>query len=174
LFWDEEEKRPTPTKTLKKMVYERDKGRCRICGAKVDPFNFEIGHDKAHSKGGKLTLKNAILLCPTCNRSMQTLSLKQVRKKLGLPETPEDRSKKLLQKLSLRELKYLAQKHRIKVKGRVFEAWFSETRLPPSKRQYVNALAKELNEAQIKREIKNIPKIERKKKRRKKSDAWLF
>jgi hypothetical protein len=45
--------------------------------------------------------------------------------------------------------------------------------LPPSKRQYVNALAKELNEAQIKREIRNLPKTERKKKR-KKSDTWFF
>ena len=173
MLWDEEERRPTPTKTLKKMVYERDKGRCRICGANVDPFNFEIGHDKAHSKGGKLTLKNAILLCPTCNRSMQTLSLKQVRKKLGLPETPEDRSKKLLQKLSLRELKYLAQKHRIKVKGRVSEDWFSETRLPPSKRQYVTALSKELNEVQIIKELRHMPKREVKRKRKKKS-SWLF
>jgi len=104
---------------------------------------------------------------------MQTLSLKQVRKKLGLPETPEDRSKKLLQKLSLCELKYLAQKHRIKVKGRISEDWFSETKMPPSKRQYVNALVKELNEAQIKREIGKIPKTERKKKR-KKSGTWFF
>ena len=174
MLWDEEERRPTPRKTLKKMVYERDKGRCRVCGAKVDPFNFEIGHDKAHSKGGKLNLKNAILLCPTCNRSMRTLSLKQVRKKLGLPETLEEKTKKLLQKLTLRELRYLAQKHRIKVKGRVSEDWFSETKLPPSKRQYVTALAKELNETQINREIKNMPKRKAKKKRKRKESSWFF
>ena len=171
-FW-EEERRPTPSKILKKMVYERDNGICQICGKKVDPFNFEIGHNKAHSKGGKLTLRNAILLCPTCNKSMSTLSLKQVRKKLGLPETPEEKAKKLLQKLSLSELKYLAQKHRIKVKGRVSEGFFTETRLSPTKRQYVNALAKELTVEQINREIKNIPKSKPKKKR-KKSSSWLF
>ncbi|MDI6847153.1 MAG: hypothetical protein QMD23_03370 [Candidatus Bathyarchaeia archaeon] len=33
---------PTPRKALKKMVYQRDKGKCRVCGVKVDPFNFEI------------------------------------------------------------------------------------------------------------------------------------
>jgi hypothetical protein len=173
LFW-EEERRPTPTKILKKMVYERDRGRCRICGKKVDPFNFEIGHNRAHSRGGKLTLKNAILLCPDCNKSMRTLTLKQVRKKLGLPETPEEKAKKLLQKLSLRELKYLAQKHRIKVKGRVSGNWFGETRLPPTKKQYVNALARELSEAQIKREIKNIPKEEAKKKGKREKSSWFF
>ena len=174
LLWDEEERRPTPKKALKKMVYQRDKGKCRVCGAKVDPFNFEIGHDVAHSRGGKLTLKNAILLCPTCNKSMRTLSLKQVRKKLGLPQTPEEKTKKLLQRLSLRELKYLAQSHRIKVRGRVSKGFFSETRLAPSKRQYVTALAKEITEEKINRELKHMPKQERKKKRKRKTNEWSF
>ncbi|MDI6904349.1 MAG: HNH endonuclease signature motif containing protein [Candidatus Bathyarchaeia archaeon] len=174
-MWDEEERRPTPRKALKKMVYQRDKGKCRVCGVKVDPFNFEIGHDIAHSRGGKLTLRNAILLCSACNRSMRTLSLKQVRKKLGLPETSEEKTKKLLQRLSLRELRCLAKNHRIRVKGRVSEGFFSKTRLGPSKRQYVTALSKELNEKQINREIKNMPKQEHKKKRkRKKSGDWVF
>jgi hypothetical protein len=93
---------------------------------------------------------------------------------LGLPETPEEKAKKLLQKLSLRELKYLAQKHRIKVKGRVSGNWFGETRLPPTKKQYVNALARELSEAQIKREIKNIPKEEAKKKGKREKSSWFF
>ena len=174
MFWDDERRRPTPSKILKKMVYERDKGRCRICGKKVDPFNFEIGHNKAHAKGGKLTLKNAILLCPSCNKSMSTLSLKEVRKKLGLPETPEEKAKKLLKELTLRELKYLAKKHKIKVKGRVSRDWFSETKLPPTKRQYVNALAKKLTAKQISHGIKNMPKQKPKKKRKKRSDDWFF
>ncbi|MEM4713839.1 MAG: HNH endonuclease [Candidatus Bathyarchaeia archaeon] len=174
LFW-EEERRPTPSKILKKMVYERDRGICQICGKRVDPFNFEIGHNRAHVKGGKLTLRNAILLCPTCNKSMRTLSLKEVRKKLGLPETPEERAKKLLQKLNLSELKYLAQRHRIRVKGRVSEGLFGETRSPPTKRQYVNALAKELTIEQINREINNMPKPKTKpKKKWRKSSGWLF
>ena len=59
---------------------------------------------------------------------MSTLSLKEVRKKLGLPETPEEKAKKLLKELTLRELKYLAKKHKIKVKGRVSRDWFSETK----------------------------------------------
>ena len=55
----------------------------------VDPFNFEVGHDIAHSKGGKLNLQNAILLCSLCNKSMRTLTLKQARKALGI-KSPED------------------------------------------------------------------------------------
>jgi len=173
-MWGEEEKRPTPKKALKKMVYKRDKGKCRICGSKVDPFSFEIGHNVAYSKGGKLTLKNVILLCSVCNKSMRTLSLKQVRKKLGLPETPEEKAKKALKKLSLRELKYLSKSHGIKMKSRVSEGWFSSSRLAPSKQRYVNALAKELTGEQISREVKRIPKQEPKKKRRKKTSWSLF
>lgn len=172
MFWEETERRPTPKKALKKIVYQRDKGKCRVCGAKVDPFNFEIGHNLAHSKGGKLTLKNAILLCPVCNKSMRTLSLKQVRKKLGLPETQEEKAKKTLQKLSLRQLKYLATTYRIKVKGRISEGFFGDAKKTPSKRQYVNALTKELSEEQISREIKNMPKQEPRKKRKTKKSGW--
>jgi hypothetical protein len=171
LFWNESEKRPTPKKALKKMVYQRDKGKCRICGVKVDPFSFEIGHNVAYSKGGKLTLKNAILLCSTCNKSMRTLTLKQVRKKLGLPESQEEKAKKALKKLNLRELKYLAKNHRIRLKSRISEGFLTTTTLAPTKRQYINALAKELTEEQISKEVRNIPKQEPKKKRKPKSDS---
>ena len=151
------------------MVYARDKGVCRICKEKVNPFYFEVGHDVAHSKGGKLTLQNAILLCPPCNKSMRTLTLKQARKALGLPEPilPHDESKKALNKLSMKELKFLVKNHRIKVKSKVEEGLFSTTVWLPSKRQYINALAKELTSEQIGEEVKNMPKPEPKKKRRK-------
>ena len=158
IIGDTRERRPTPTKELKKMIYERDKGHCRLCGKRVDPFDFDVGHNKAYSRGGKLTLKNAILLCHGCNERMSTLSLKEVREKLGLPETPEEKTRKTLQSLSLLELRYLAKNHRIKMKGRISQGFLSETRLAPSKRQYVNALAKELAFDQINEELKHIPK----------------
>jgi hypothetical protein len=172
MFWENESRRPTPTKALKKIVYQRDKGKCRVCGADVDPFNFEIGHNIAHSKGGKLTLKNAILLCSSCNKSMRTLTLKEVRATLGLPKSPEEETKTTLQKLSLRELKYLAKNHRIKLKSRTVEDLFTTTKVAPTKRQYVNALAKELTEKQVNEEIKNMPKPERKKKRKGRNDSF--
>lgn len=171
MFFEEEKKRPKPTQALKKMIYTRDKGVCRLCNEKVDPFNFEIGHDLAHSKGGKLNLQNAILLCSLCNKSMRTLTLKQARKALGF-KSPEDDSKKALKKLSMRELKFLAKNHRIKVKGKVSEGFLSSTILAPSKLQYANALSKELTGEQISKEIKNIPKPEPNKKHRKKSSSF--
>lgn len=173
MFFEEEKKRPKPTQALKKMIFIRDKGICRLCNEKVDPFNFEIGHDLAHSKGGKLNLQNAILLCSLCNKSMRTLTLKQARKALGF-KSPEDDSKKALNRLSMRELRFLAKNHKIKVKGKVSEGLLSSTTLAPTKRQYVTALSKELTSEQIIKETKDVPKPEPKKKRRKKSSSFFF
>ena len=158
------------------MVFLRDKGVCRVCNEKVDPFNFEIGHDIAHSKGGKLTLQNAILLCSLCNKSMRTLSLKQMRKQLGLPEpvTEQQKVKKALDKLSMKELKYLAKVHDIRLKGKTEESLFSSTTSAPTKRQYITALSKEVTEDKIKEELANLPKPEPKKKRRKKSSSFAL
>lgn len=168
-MFGEERKRTKPTQALKKIIFVRDKGVCRLCNEKVDPFNFDVGHDIAHSKGGKLTIENAILLCSLCNKSMRTLSLKQARKALGV-KSPEDDTKKALNKLSIKELKFLAKNNRIKVKGRVSEGLFSSSNLPPSKRQYVNALAKEITQEQIVSELKNIPKPKPKKKQKKRNE----
>ena len=169
MFFEEGKKRSKPTQALRKMVYARDNGICRICQEKVNPFYFEVGHDVAHSKGGKLTLRNAILLCPPCNKSMRTLTLKQARKALGLPEpnTPQDEAKKALNKLNMREIRFLVKNHRIKVKSKVEEGFFSTTVWLPSKRQYINALSKVLTSEQIAEEVKNIPKPEPKKLRKK-------
>jgi 5-methylcytosine-specific restriction endonuclease McrA len=114
MFYDDEPKRTKPTKALKKMIFVRDKGVCRVCNERVDPFNFEVAHDIAHSKGGKLTLQNSILLCSLCNKSMRTLTLKQMRKQLGLPEpeNAQDKTKKALNKLKPKRAKIPSQKSR--------------------------------------------------------------
>ena len=171
MFFEDEPKRSKPTKALKKMIYIRDKGVCRLCNEKVDPFNFEVGHDLAHSKGGKLNLQNAVLLCSLCNKSMRTLSLKQARKALGVKSTV-DESKKILNKLTMRELKFLAKNHRIKLKSKVEEGFLTTTVLAPTKRQYINPLAKELSNDQIAEEIKAIPKVAPKRKRKKRSNSY--
>lgn len=75
----------------------------------------------------------------------------------------------------MRELRFLAENHSVKVKGNVSEGFLNSTTLAPSKLQYVNTLAKELTVEEITKEIKNIPKPEPKKKhRRKKSSFSLF
>lgn len=46
-----------------------DKKRCGTCGELLDWTNFQVDHVKPHSLGGKTTLRNAALLCASCNAS---------------------------------------------------------------------------------------------------------
>lgn len=106
---------------------------------------------------------------------MQKLNLKEARTVLGMPETQEEQAKKILRSLGMNQLKYLAKQSFIKLKSRVEEGFFSTTVIQPSKRQYVNALAKALNVEEIKSKITSMPKPERKKKpAKKKSGFWDF
>ena len=77
--------------------------------------------------------------------------------------------------LNMSQLKYLAKDHYVKLKPRVKKEWFSETVIRPSKRQYVNALAKTLTAEEIRKKIARMPKPEKKRrkvKKRKGSFWW--
>lgn len=167
LFWDDE-KRSVPKAVLKKMVWNRDKGICRFCGNRVHPMEVEIGHNRAYSKGGKLTFQNALLLHPACNRSMRTLTLKQARRSIGL-DAPDDQTRTALKALKISQLRFLAKKHGMKVKGRIEEGWLSDERHPPSKTKFVNALAKVVKAESIEAELKEMPAPKKRRKRRESS-----
>jgi hypothetical protein len=151
-LWDEpKKKRKTiPKKLLRKAVWERDKGICRVCGHKVDPNDWALGHNRARSRGGKLTFKNTYVVHPVCNRSQQSLTLKETHRLIGSPETEQDKSRRLLNSLTVDQLKKLAERHGIKLRDRVVDNFLWPTYGPPSKRQYVNALAKVLTSRQVK------------------------
>jgi hypothetical protein len=144
-FWgDEPERRRTPKQLLRRLVWERDNGVCQICGKKVGQFDWELAHDKAHAKGGKLTLRNTFVAHSSCNSSQGTLSLRQTRRAIGIT-TPEDNLKKELKRLTVSQLRRLAAKSGIKVHGTVSEGFFETTRVAPSKTKFVNALARKVN-----------------------------
>ncbi|MDG6985899.1 MAG: HNH endonuclease [Nitrososphaerota archaeon] len=173
-MFSDEERRTKPTAALKRLVYSRDKGICRLCNEKVDPFDFDIGHNTAFARGGKLNFKNAILLHPKCNRSMQKLNLKQAREALGMPESQEETSKRILKTLGTNQLKRLAKDNFIKLKPKVEKGWFSNDVVQPSKLQYVNALAKVLNPEQIKTKLASSPKPQKRRRAPKKKSFWSF
>jgi len=50
---------------VKKIVYERDRGRCAECGRKE---NLEFDHIIPVSEGGSSTENNIQILCLACNR----------------------------------------------------------------------------------------------------------
>jgi len=151
-LWDDKPKKRKmiPKKLLRKAVWERDKGVCRVCGHKVDPNDWALGHNRARSRGGALTFKNTYVVHPACNRSQSTLTLKETHRYMGRPETDQDKARRLLNSLSGDQLKNLAERHGIKLKGKVVDSFLWRETLPPSKRQYVNALAKVLTSRQVK------------------------
>lgn len=170
LFDDEPQKRKVPPKVLRRLVWERDQGRCRICGKEVDRWDWELGHDKAHSRGGRLTLANTFVVHSSCNRSQSTRSVRELHRMLGIAPARNE-VKDELRKLTVFQLRQLAKSHKLPVKGRVEEGLFESRTLAPSKQKFVNALAKVVSKDEIARvaELKPEPK---KRKRRKESSWW--
>lgn len=58
--------------TLRRRVYRRDRGRCRVCLLKVGRV-WDAGHLVDRVMGGADTLDNLILQCQRCNRSLKPL-----------------------------------------------------------------------------------------------------
>jgi hypothetical protein len=169
LFWDDEPKRRIAPKLLRKLVWERDKGICKLCGKEADQWNWELGHDRAHSRGGRMTLGNTFVVHSFCNRSQSTRSVREMRKALGI-SSPHDAIKKQLKSLTLPQLKYLAKSHKVKPKRRVEEGLLSDYVVAPSKQKYINALAKVVTESEVSSAANYRP--EAKKRRRRRESSW--
>jgi len=62
--YDRNQTRLIPS-TIKKKVWERDKGHCVLCGSST---NIHFDHDLPYSKGGSsITERNIRILCADCN-----------------------------------------------------------------------------------------------------------
>jgi len=48
-------------------IYNLCEGRCHICGELCDKDNFHVDHIEAYSLGGKTSLENLKVSCPSCN-----------------------------------------------------------------------------------------------------------
>jgi hypothetical protein len=83
-------------------------------------------------------------------------------------------TKKTLAGLSTQKLKFLAKKHHIRLGGKVEKRLFDTRRIPPSKRQYVNALAKVISEKDIDSELKEMPVQKKKRRKKKEPSIWGF
>jgi len=155
----------------KKILYRNANGKCQNpkCGKDIEFDEMQVGHKTAWSKGGRTTLKNSVCLCYRCNNLQGTDSWTTFLKKQGIADKTTT-TKNSLDTLSVSQLKSLAEKHHIKVKGRVEEGFFESTRSAPTKKQYINKLAGVVSEE----EINSIPKevVVKKKRKRRSSDSW--
>jgi hypothetical protein len=176
MFWDEETTKRTLGTRDRKILWERAHHKCEACGKVLDYTEMQVGHKIPASKGGKANLKNSVCLCWRCNNNQGTdtwnVFLKKMEKQ---PEISEKvKVKEILKGLSIQKLKFLAQKYNLKVKGRTEESLWGDSRKPPSKTQYVNALAKQISVNDIDSGLKEIPHKERKiRKKRKQSSSWF-
>ena len=169
-----------PKRTLgirdKHILYRNAKGRCQnpACGKKIEfEDEMQVGHKTAWSKRGRTTLKNSVCLCYGCNNLQGTDSWAVFLKKQGIQDS-KSTLKNSLDSLSLSKLKQLAQKHHIKVKGKVEESLFNSSRSPPTKKQYINKLSSVVNEEEINSLPKETPKVRKKRKKRDNSYGFTF
>ena len=62
-----EPERRRPSKTMKDLLYLKQKGKCNYCGKKMDIRYFHVDHKTPMARGGADTPANSQLLCAPCN-----------------------------------------------------------------------------------------------------------
>jgi len=169
--WDDEDRDSRRTLGIrdKQILYRNAKGRCEnpACKKKIDFDEMQVGHKTAWSKRGRTTLANSVCLCYRCNKLQGTDSWATFLKKQG-KEDPKLKQKKTvkqaLEALSVAQLKTLAKKHQLEVKGDVVEDIFTTRRLAPTKSAYVRRLSKVVTPRELQSAPKEPPKTVKKKK----------
>ena len=150
-LWDDEPTKRTLGIRERQILYDRARHRCENCSRDIEFSDMQVGHKTAHSRGGGTTLRNSVALCYGCNKKQGTDSWEVFQRKQG-KTIARDKLRDILNKLNVRELKYIATKHGIKLKGRyveggVFEDDYYEA---PSKQRYVKELVKVVSENDVK------------------------
>jgi hypothetical protein len=179
-LWDDDR---DPKRTLgirdKQILYDRAKGRCENPGCtrrKISFVEMQPGHKTAWSKGGRTTLANSVCLCYACNKKQGDDSWAVFLKKQGCedPKTLEKQTiKKNLSDLTIKQLKYLADKHKVKIKGEVVESLLSSYTKAPTKAQYISKLAGIVTSKDLISASKLEAETPKKPTKKKTNDSWL-
>ena len=173
--YDDRDSKRTLSPRNREHLYKRAKGRCEnpACNKKITFFEMHASHKTtAWSREGRTTLANSVCLCYGCNKLQGTDSWATFLRKQGVKE-PKTKLKESLKALSITQLKFLAEKHKITVKGATVEGIFDSYRKAPTKSQYINKLSGVVTEKELSSIPKEIPKKEKRKKRKQPDDFWL-
>ncbi len=79
-------KRSSCPKDVKETVWRKYfgnkmSGKCYVCGKAINFTDFEVGHNKPFTKGGKWNINNLRPICRTSNRTMGTMSIEAFKRK---------------------------------------------------------------------------------------------
>ena len=66
----------------KETIYERDGGRCRYCGCRLEPWQATTDHIVPKKQGGRSTKDNTVTACPRCNAVKGDRSLEEAGMRL--------------------------------------------------------------------------------------------
>ena len=58
------------TKRTKLDAFERARGKCQGCGARLYPGKYQFHHGKECTFGGEASLENAVVLCVACHAAI--------------------------------------------------------------------------------------------------------
>ena len=167
LFDDDRDAKRTLGIRDKQILYRKASKRCQnpACGRKIDFDEMQVGHRTAWSKGGKTTLKNSVCLCYRCNKLQGRDSWNAFLRKQGVKDEKAG-LKNTLESLSIGQLKSLAKRHNIKVKGRIEEDFFGTVRKAPTKKQYISKLQGAVTERDVKSLPRQVKSVKKRRKRR--------
>jgi len=150
---------------------DKAEGKCYVCGKTIHITEFDLGHNKAKSKGGGDSISNLRPICRTCNTSMHTTSIEIFKARHF--DKPKENHKQALETLTIKQLKFLADKHHIRVKGSVVENYFEASHTKaPTKKQYITKLFRIVTVNDLSSVPKESPKPVKKKKAKKSDDSW--
>jgi hypothetical protein len=165
LFDDDSSRKRTLGIRDKQILFKNANGKCEnpTCNKKIGFDEMQVGHKTAFSKGGNTTFKNSVCLCYRCNRLQGTDSWATFLKKQGVivanPKAEiKTQTKASLEKMKLDELKQLAKKHDVSVKGKIIEHFFNDEQKAPTKTDYINKLTNTITEKELTKIAKNKKK----------------
>src|SRR2546428_1441508 len=156
-LWDDGSARRSLGIREKQILYDRSQHKCENCNRSIEFSDMQVGHKTAYSRGGGTTLRNSVALCYGCNKKQGTDSWEVFQRKQG-KTIASDKLRDMLNKLSMRELKYIATKHGIKLQGRYVEGGLLEDDYyqAPSKGRYIKALSNVVTEGDVKADLAEL------------------
>jgi hypothetical protein len=93
-LWDDEPTKRISKKILRRTIWERDKGKCRLCGTKIRAGeDWDIARQRA---GGSYTVGNTYVAHHTCNISQGRSTVGEVKRMLGILSPDSKKKERLL------------------------------------------------------------------------------